>query len=660
MASKLSVFIAELKRRKVHRVALGYALVGIGVIEGTQLVFDAIGLPFIAWRFVSILVLLGFPVALVLAWVLEITSDGIQKTPDLSPETLPGEVLEGRGVRTWAFLGASVVLVVATGYFIVFRAGPGQVQPEATIVPTSAVSTAEDLVAVFEFQNLTGDSTLTELGLVTQHQVTAGLSWAEEVNVVPATTVLQFRQNRSSTIPDQEVAAALGAAIMVTGVITSAADRLQFQAQITRLGDPDALPVVQVTSPASEPMAGIEELRDRVMGALAGFLSTSVNPRAWVLAAPPYEAVRAHLLGFDLLQSGDLAGGLRLLHEAYARDESFFAPLVLASYIYQLLSDGMPTADSLVGILQERRGEMSLDEQLWVDFISGELDGDWERQLGALRGLATHDPGALVPLGSAAIRSGRPEEALAALGKLDPTLRSDASVLNWESRANLLLGRTDEALRAARRGKDLYPADLRCRLHETRALASLGRLEELKTEVDEIEGLTRDPLTLMTPGGTFLHLASHLVYIGEEEEAQSIALRGLDWFQNRGSESLGDMFQVAQLHILLNQPAEALDILRPVATVGVDGLSEDFDWEIAARGTLGVALAGLDHPYLRGLNTFYRSVVSAHLDLPEEAVEILGQGWDEGHTLTGWDFTHPLLAPLFDYGPFQQLVQPKG
>jgi hypothetical protein len=255
-------------------------------------------------------------------------------------------------------------------------------------------------------------------------------------------------------------------------------------------------------------------------------------------------------------------------------------------------------------------------------------------------------------------------------------LRSDASVLNWESRANLLLGRTDEALRAARRGKDLYPADLRCRLHETRALASLGRLEELKTEVDEIEGLTRDPLTLMTPGGTFLHLASHLVYIGEEEEAQSIALRGLDWFQNRGSESLGDMFQVAQLHILLNQPAEALDILRPVATVGVDGLGEDFDWEIAARGTLGVALAlsgdsagaqreadwlaGLDHPYLRGLNTFYGGVVSAHLGRPDEAVELLHQAWEEGHSLTGWDFTHPLLAPLLDYEPYQLLVQPKG
>ena len=94
MASKLRLFLAELKRRKVTRVAVMYALVGIGMIEATQLVFDAVGFPFIAWRFVSVLILLGFPVALVLAWFLEVTPQGIQRTPDVDPDHLIDLTLE--------------------------------------------------------------------------------------------------------------------------------------------------------------------------------------------------------------------------------------------------------------------------------------------------------------------------------------------------------------------------------------------------------------------------------------------------------------------------------------------------------------------------------------------------------------------------------------
>jgi hypothetical protein len=188
--------------------------------------------------------------------------------------------------------------------------------------------------------------------------------------------------------------------------------------------------------------------------------------------------------------------------------------------------------------------------------------------------------------------------------------------------------------------------------------------------------MARDPLTLATPGGILLHLASHLEYLGEAEEARAVAGRGLGWFQAHGSAALGDVFQMAQLHLFLDQPGEALDILRPVRTVGAEGLGEDYDWEIITRGTLGAALAvsgdpagaqreadwlaRLDHPYLRGLNTFYGGVVSAHLGQLDEAVELLRQAWEEGNTLTGWDYTHPLLVPLFDYEPYQRLVQPKG
>jgi TolB-like protein/Flp pilus assembly protein TadD len=72
MASRLSSFLAELKRRKVYHVAVVYVLVGLAVAQGADWAFDLIELPNIASQLVAILIVLGFPIAVVLAWAYEI------------------------------------------------------------------------------------------------------------------------------------------------------------------------------------------------------------------------------------------------------------------------------------------------------------------------------------------------------------------------------------------------------------------------------------------------------------------------------------------------------------------------------------------------------------------------------------------------------------
>ena len=117
MASRLSQFLGELKKRKVTRVAVVYALVGIGVIEGAQLIFEALELPQVAWQALTILVLLGFPVALVLAWAVDLTPTGIQRTPSRA-EGKEGEAdggpAQGRGasLAPWALAGVTAAVVV--------------------------------------------------------------------------------------------------------------------------------------------------------------------------------------------------------------------------------------------------------------------------------------------------------------------------------------------------------------------------------------------------------------------------------------------------------------------------------------------------------------------------------------------------------------------
>ncbi len=444
------------------------------MIEGTQLVFEALGLPFIAWRFLSVLVLMGFPVALVLAWVLDLTPEGIRRTKHLTPEEMTGEDLRGGNLTFWAVLVVGVTLAVGSGYLVVFRHTTDSPPPPDRF----AGGASEPVAAVFEFENLTGDSALAELGLVTQHQVTAGLSWADGVAVIPAAAVLEFVRGQAHSTSLQDAAVDLGADMMVTGIITKSADRLRFQAQITMLEGGDALPVIEVTGPSRDPMVGVEELENRVMGALVGSPSDPPHSRGLALAAPSYDAVRAYLLGLEMLESEDLFGGLRMLHEAYATDTTFLAPLVLACYVHQMFFDGWYAADSLVRILDSRRTEMSPDEQLSVDFVASALAGDWEGQVRALRPLARHTPSARVPLVAAAFNAGRLEEALEVIGEIDSDSgESERSPSVVRSNANLILGRNTEALEAAQDGKEAYPKDLRFRLLEAKALAALGRKE---------------------------------------------------------------------------------------------------------------------------------------------------------------------------------------
>jgi hypothetical protein len=87
VASKLSLFLAELKRRKVYHVAVAYALVGLAVAQGADWAFDLLELPNVASQLVAVLLVLGFPIALVLAWAYEVRPEEPKAFEPDSPAT---------------------------------------------------------------------------------------------------------------------------------------------------------------------------------------------------------------------------------------------------------------------------------------------------------------------------------------------------------------------------------------------------------------------------------------------------------------------------------------------------------------------------------------------------------------------------------------------
>lgn len=136
--SKPSSFFAELKRRRVIRVAVGYAAAVFVVLQVADLVFPALGISESSYRSLVIVSLAGFPAALVLAWLFDLTPEGVRLTRAAGE----GSPVVAR-VRPWAVYGGgllAVVGVIAIGWY--------WIRPN---IAAGEVATGADVIAVLPF-----------------------------------------------------------------------------------------------------------------------------------------------------------------------------------------------------------------------------------------------------------------------------------------------------------------------------------------------------------------------------------------------------------------------------------------------------------------------------------------------------------------------------
>src|SRR5215470_17002462 len=109
----MSGFFEELRRRKVYRVAAAYIIAAGFIIQIGSAVFPAWELPNWTLRLVVVLLLVGFPIALILAWAYDITAQGIRATP--APST-------HRRRNIFLLVAAGVVMSAVAGFFLLPRA----------------------------------------------------------------------------------------------------------------------------------------------------------------------------------------------------------------------------------------------------------------------------------------------------------------------------------------------------------------------------------------------------------------------------------------------------------------------------------------------------------------------------------------------------------
>src|SRR5207237_1205734 len=104
-------FFEEVKRRKVYRVAAAYVIAAGGIIQLASAAFPAWELPNWALRLVIMLLLIGFPIALILGWAFDVTPQGIKTTPTLAP-------LANRRRNLIILVATGVLVSAAAGFFL--------------------------------------------------------------------------------------------------------------------------------------------------------------------------------------------------------------------------------------------------------------------------------------------------------------------------------------------------------------------------------------------------------------------------------------------------------------------------------------------------------------------------------------------------------------
>jgi hypothetical protein len=125
----MSGFFEEVQRRKVYRVAAAYIIAAAGIIQLASAAFPAWQLPNWALRLVIVLLLLGFPIALMLAWAYDITARGVQATPTMA-------VPRAHRRRNIIMLMATgVTISAAAGFFLLPRVSARKIDKSIAVLP---------------------------------------------------------------------------------------------------------------------------------------------------------------------------------------------------------------------------------------------------------------------------------------------------------------------------------------------------------------------------------------------------------------------------------------------------------------------------------------------------------------------------------------------
>jgi tetratricopeptide (TPR) repeat protein/predicted Ser/Thr protein kinase len=562
--------------------------------------------------------------------------------------------------------------LAAAVYFFAFR------KPGLPLNPKLA------LVSVFV--NQTGDPALDPLGKVAAYELAQGLSQARIMEVVPTISVLETSRaiNAASAGAKEEdnlraLAKSTGAGTIVSGAYYLIDGQLQFHATIT---DVVRRKLIQSLEPLKgspdDKMALITELRQRIMGALAShFAGTTMSRYGQSGRRPPiYDAYQEFLQGLDLF-GVDYDEAVRHFSRAVELDPEYVVPKIYIATAYGNRGQ-YEEADAILRSVRQSRAELSPIDRLIFDWYEADLQGQNEKALRLIREAEKMVPNFytvkyLVGLYAKIINHPRETvEVYAWMDSQDPNIQFTRPAGAWWFRclaeAHHMLGEYKKELKVAKKAKKYFPNNMDFSAVETRALAALGKIGEVKKV---IAGCQDAAATGWTPGEVMLEAALELNAHGHKEDSRGIFAQALAWAEGRPEAERKTGTWRSFYAGALYDAGRWDEAKRIFESLGAEH-PENIDYQgylgalAARRGDRAEALrvseelGKLDRPFLFGRHLYWRACIASLLGEKEQSVALLKESFAQGASY-GVTFHRDInLEPLWDYPPFKELLRPKG
>jgi len=545
----LGNFFAELKRRNVYKVAIAYGVVAWLLIQIATQVFPFFEIPNWVVRLVVLVIIIGFPVALIIAWAFELTPEGLKRT-----ETADAEHSAGRSrKRTWIYV-VIIAGAISIGLFFLGRYTNSKQNAGAELPGKS--------IAVLPFDNLSRDPDNAYFAEGVQDEILTRLAKVADLKVISRTSTQKYK-----SAPDnlRDIAKQLGVSNILEGSVQRAADQVRVTVQLINATndahlwaetyDRKLTDIFTVESEIAKTIA--DTLRAKLTGSEERMMSKkpTANPEA-------YEFYLKGRFFWNKRTGVDLRKAIDYFNQAVAKDPSYALAYAGLADAYVLLSgfgaaspkDSLPQAKAAAEKaleLDSTLGEAhaSLAQALLAydfDFAGANREFQHAIELNPNYATAHHWYGesVLAPLSQF-------EDAIAQLKRalqLDPLsmiINADVGTVLTNAR------RYDEAIEQLRKTLEMDPSFYYAHYNLGEALEMKGLTENAIAEYQRAIALNDDPV----PQALLGHLYAK---IGKKNEARQI----LQQLHESSKQHYVSPYLFAMIHIGLGDKNQAIDFLE--------------------------------------------------------------------------------------------------
>jgi TolB-like protein/Tfp pilus assembly protein PilF len=514
---------SELKRRNVYKVAIAYAVVAWLLIQAASIFFPAFDAPPWVMKIFIIVIIFGFPVAVIFSWAFEITPEGIK---------LESEIEQSKSItrRTGRKVVAvtSALAVVAAG-LLVYQL----VRSKAPVTPRqseAATVTPNKSIAVLPFDNLSRDPDNAYFCEGVQDEILTRLAKVADLKVISRTSTQHFK-SAPENLP--QIAKQLGVMHVVEGSVQKAGDQVRVNVQLINALNDAHLWGETYDRKLTDIFAVESEIAKTIAESLQAKLTRSEQSSIAKAPTANPEAYELYLKGrfFWNKRSGvDLRKAIDYFNQAIAKDPNYALAYAGLADSYMLLPNygGASAQESIAPARAAVTKALELDDSLaeahasfgLLDTLELQLEravSDFERAIELKPNYATAHHWLM--LGQLSLGRFDPAitEAKRAI-ELDPLSLIINADYSW---AYACAHRFDEAEKQARKTLEIDPGFFLAHYYLGGILQLTGRLNEAIPEFQKSVELNNDPYSIAMLGQAYARN-------GQKEEAQKILARLTD------------------------------------------------------------------------------------------------------------------------------------